>query len=83
MWIRSKDKTRLLNVNFVETADSKILGYQFALFAGDYSCNSSWGSDNDINLGEYDTHERAIEVLDDIQRGIELNSTRVFQMPEK
>lgn len=34
-------------------------------------------------LGQYDTEERAIEVLDEIHRRIDLNVAGVYQMPDK
>lgn len=79
MWIRSQDKTVLLEVNTLMVIENSI-----AIFAGK----------NGI-LGTYSTEEKALKVLDKIQRHIEklfTNTTdgntnyhmfkQVFEMPQ-
>ena len=56
LWIRSQDKTVLINVKTLFVADKEIRGY--------YSDNPNWF------LGIYKTKERALEVLDEIQERI-------------
>lgn len=62
MWIRSQDNEKLVNVDYVSISE--------------YIQNRIYGdsgmSDAVIMLGEYESKERAIEVLDDIQRRITL-----------
>ena len=54
LWIRSQDKSCLVNIKAVIMLNKEIRGY--------YNENPNWF------LGKYDTKERALEVLDEIQR---------------
>jgi hypothetical protein len=61
MWIRSQDKKLLIKCNNI-----KIFKYnmsEYLLIANDDIAN---------NLGDYDTEEEAIEVLDEIEKKLEL-----------
>jgi hypothetical protein len=84
MWIRSQKKQSLFKCLVFSAEGKKIYG--------------AFGSGENGNglIGEYETHERAVEVLDDIQlrliKGIKyddiINGRRiageyVYQMPEK
>jgi len=76
MWIRSQDKTELINANRIQAENYRI--YTFPT-----SDSVSW-----VELGNYDTKERAIEVLNEIQdQLVKQNNTTfgmiVFEMPEK
>ena len=65
MWVRTQDKKRLLKVNNFEIdVDTIITNIP----------------DGFIVLGEYRSHEKALEVLDVIEDFIEEND--VFEMPE-
>ena len=61
LWIRSQDRMTLLNYSRV-TVEPMIKGYNEEdkgyMFIGDHY----------YNLGEYKTKERALEVLDEIQK---------------
>lgn len=59
LWIRSQDKTKLVKVNDILYMDT----------SGDYEkeYHSLWNNCVGI-LGTYKTKERALEVLDEIQR---------------
>lgn len=59
LWIRSQDKTRLsiiTNIQLVECGGE----YSLVGYTNDYM--------DDFDLGTYKTKERALEVLDEIQR---------------
>lgn len=75
MWIRSQNKKVLGNYDSIAVLGNEIRGYIF--------------NDRDI-LGEYETEERATEVLDEIQTNLKnvlCNSffpySFIFEMPEK
>lgn len=63
MWIRTQNKESLVNVD------------NFSIVQDDYSyfylINSDVGDNEYYELGEYKTKERALEVLDEIQKAIE------------
>ena len=83
LWIRSQDKEKLLKVNDIAIEMNMIYGY--------YDKNTEYEL-----LGQYKSKERALEVLDEIQRKIESYkseyndsgitfkevSTVVYEMPE-
>jgi len=76
MWLRSQDKTELIKVNRVQAENYRI--YTFPS-----SDSASW-----VELGNYDTKQRAMEVLDEIQEQlVKQNNTtfgmKVFEMPQK
>ena len=71
IWIRSQNKENLINANKIQIADVHNI-YK----------NAIWG--DDTLLGEYSTKEKALKVLDMIQREINNEYIRdymVFQMP--
>ena len=75
LWIRSQDKTFLRKVNTIGIVEGR----------------DFWSIDENltVSFGKYKTKERAIEVLDEIQKLLktaELNddiNVIVYQMPEK
>ena len=95
LWIRSQDKEVLLNIKGIQYQNYKLVENETVeanILIGFYNYY-----DNEI-LGEYETKERALEVLDEIQRLItdlqylnyaikndEFCSYRpnVYEMPEK
>ena len=56
MWIRSQDKTELINTNRIQVDRNIVFTFS------NINEESGW-----IQLGEYETREKAIEVLDKIQ----------------
>lgn len=83
LWIRSQDKEVLLKVNELEIEANMIIAFD----NNKYQC-----------LGTYETKERTLEILDEIQNKINLinlghdfgspmidlkNPTYIYQMPEK
>ena len=74
--VRSQDKLKLVKVNYVYAIENKINSF------------SIYGEtiDSAPIIGRYETKERAIEVLDEIQNYILLpntdNSAYVYEMPE-
>ena len=62
LWIRSQDKEKLLKVNDIAIEMNMIYGY--------YDKNTEYEL-----LGQYKSKERALEVLDEIQRKIESYKT--------
>jgi len=55
LWIRSQNKAAFLKVEILENTNGTINAYSY---------------NNKIELGEYSSDERALEVLDEIQRKI-------------
>lgn len=68
LWIRSQDRERLLKCNFIEISGNLINKIDSIFFEG-YNIvgyfNDNIGYET---LGTYKTKERAIEVLDEIQK---------------
>lgn len=95
LWIRSQDKEILLNIKGIQYQNCKLVENETVeanILIGFYNYY-----DNEI-LGEYETKERALEVLTEIQNKINLinlghdfgspmvdlkNPTYIYQMPEK
>lgn len=71
MWIRSQDKSTLLNVNFVRIRDY-----------GDRCLMVGALDIYEYELGLYSTKEKALKVLDDIQEFNECTYSEMFQMPQ-
>ena len=61
LWIRSQDKTRLSKINSIQYGE-----YQGAHYINGYCINEV----DNIDLGIYATKERALEILDEIQKYI-------------
>lgn len=94
LWIRSQDKEVLLNIKGIQYINYKLVENETVeanVLIGLYNYY-----DNEI-LGEYETKERALEVLTEIQNKINLinlghdfgspmidlkNPTYIYQMPE-
>lgn len=72
MWVRSQNKEVLVNVNDVCFYKMKKDSYQFRCYG--------YGYDYYI-LGEYSTEEKALKVLDEIQKQAEYLCPKSFQMP--
>jgi len=71
MWIRCQERTTLVNVSGIYAEhDGRMCGY-----INDAYNIQSW------TLGKYDTRERTIEILDEIEGHIKANMR--YQMPEK
>lgn len=75
LWIRSQDKTTLINTRRIDVDDNNIIVWDEGRYA------------SEIYLGIYKTKERALEVLDEIQDLLQNayvgNVNRiVYQMPE-
>lgn len=75
LWIRSQDKTTLINTRRIDVDDNNIIVWDEGRYA------------SEIYLGIYKTKERALEVLDEIQNYILLpntdNSAYVYKMPKE
>lgn len=70
MWIRSQDRLVLGNVCCISRDDNNIKGF-------------TPETEDDFVLGIYESIDRTIEVMDDIQHHIEVGNLRVYQMPEE
>ena len=72
MWIRSQNKRILSNVDEV-----------LVTFVDENKCFISgfWGTESDT-LGVYSTREKALKVLDEIQKRTEYLYPKAFQMPQ-
>ena len=57
LWIRSQDRTNLIRVEHLALTNNKTIT----------GMSTNW----DYDLGTYETKERALEVLDEIQKTIE------------
>lgn len=69
MWIRTQEKKELVDVNYIRVYKENIRGFNVA---------------NNILLGVYSTEEKALKVMDMLEKEIHLDAcqTRVFQMPQ-
>ena len=94
LWVRSQNKEVLLNIKAIQYKNYKLVEDETVeanILIGFYNYY-----DNEI-LGEYETKERALEILDEIQNKINLinlghdfgspmidlkNPTYIYQMPE-
>ena len=56
LWIRSQDRDRIIKVNNIEV----VVDIKWEIYG--------YTSDEQYYLGQYETRERAIEVLDEIQK---------------
>ena len=72
IWIRSQDKCKMGKCAAFYIDDS---------YDGDYDIEGYSIDDTPIILGTYSTEEKAIKVLDMIQKHIETHGNNVFQMP--
>lgn len=72
MWIRSQRKNALVNINFMRVIDDG----NFCLICGATTDGC------DYELGIYYTEEKALKVLDEIQKRTEYLYNEVFQMPQ-
>lgn len=69
IWIRSQDKTTLIK------------SYEIYIVENENSCVIRAKRTSRI-LGVYNTFERALEILDDIENYVSNNYVDVFEMPE-
>ena len=80
LWIRSQDKKRLLKV-----FDVYIGGTYNSTIKANFGAH--YGGCQYVELGEYKSTSRALEVLDEIQKYILLpntdNSAYIYEMPEE
>ena len=92
LWIRSQDKLTMMEVNDIKIIDYRGLKVQLEKsifsFVADmdqmesYLDKDGWGlSCNETCLGIYETKERALEVLDEIQKTIINNEVIRIIMP--
>lgn len=74
MWVRSQNKEVLADIKAFDTIKNKekfyITGYLNSI------------SDKFLSLGNYETKEKAISVLDELHCRIAKTESGVFQMPE-
>ena len=68
LWIRSQNKEKLVKVNELSLYDSNILKNDFVLNDKPNYSNISIIANDNYNLGSYKSKERALEVLDEIQK---------------
>ena len=84
LWIRSQDKRTLLKVNRIDVDGKKII-----VWDNDYYCSETY-------MGTYATEERALEVLDEIQKilkssfivnglgeYVSQSNTTIYEMPKE
>lgn len=96
LWVRSQDKEELVKVNSLWIMDNQI--WMEVPFYENHKKLGLTISGHNHKLAEYETKERALEVLTEIQNKINLinlghdfgspmidlkNPTYIYQMPEK
>lgn len=69
LWIRSQDRDRIIKVNNIEV----VVDIKWEIYG--------YTSDEQYYLGQYETRERALEVLDEIQE--ELRGTNILKYLNK
>lgn len=77
IWIRNQDKTNLSECKDISAITQLNGGYQIHANFVDFG-----ETENYIFLGKYSTKEKAVKVLDVIQKHIETHSNNVFEMPQ-
>ena len=77
MWIRSQDKTKLIDVKAIYCGKKAYVD-SYMVYTEDLLCNTT----ADIELGFYKTSEKALSVLDELQCRIARTESGVYQMPE-
>lgn len=73
MWIRSQNGRQLVKVNWLEMLQNSV---GWAIFGG-YDRESILH----FRLGDYATEEKAYSVLNQVERNINMNYNKVFEMP--
>ena len=76
LWIRSQNRKGLKLVRNLTVRGKKVVGYTLSM---------GIGAPDQSTLGEYETEERAMAVLDSIEKKIEgsLAGIAVFDMPKE
>lgn len=77
MWVRSQDRTELIDISNKRLFISKDMYNKFNIYI-DLMVD---GDDSSISLGSYGTSERAKAVLNKIEAWIEDEPGKVFNMP--
>lgn len=71
MWIRSQDKTVLVKASCLYIYESPYMSYYFCI------------KERDVDLGIYSSREKALKVLDMIEKNIDvINIYPPFKMPQ-
>lgn len=76
MWIRSQDKTKLIDVKAIYLRREAYARF-YRICTEDLTQNTP----EYIELGFYETNKKAMSVLDDLQCRIARSETGVYQMP--
>lgn len=81
MWVRSQDKTILKAVNDfrLEVMNVKRENYEGKVYVIVWK---SWECYYERCLGEYSTEEKALKVLDIIQKWVVMHPMACYQMPQ-
>jgi len=76
LWIRNQNRKGLMSVRNITVKGKKVVGYTVSM---------GIGASDQSTLGEYETEERAMAVLDSIEKKIESSPVRiaVFDMPKE
>ncbi|MCK4419364.1 hypothetical protein KAV79_06120 [Candidatus Aerophobetes bacterium] len=76
LWIRNQDRKGLKLVKNLTVKGKKVVGYTLSMRIG---------APDQSTLGEYETKERTMAVLDSIEKKIESSPNRiaVFDMPKE
>jgi hypothetical protein len=71
LWIRTQDKTQLLQVEFVNFYE----GYDPIDEYDGFTTHEIWANEEEIELGKYKSKERCLEIIDEIQLLLENNGS--------
>ena len=75
LWIRNQNRKGLRSVRSIAVKGRKVVGYTMSI---------GIGAPDQSTLGEYETEERAIAVLDSIEKKIKSSFViSVFDMPKE
>ena len=77
MWVRSQDKTTLIDVKAIYWGKKAYVD-SYMVYTKDLSHNTTI----DIELGFYKTSEKTMSVLDELQYRIARSESGVYQMPK-
>ncbi len=82
LWIRTQDKTALIEAKYLQIMQLTEDGFEIGEKTDDWHIIAN----SDPSVGHYKTKERALEVLDDIQRYLNSDITfnlNVYEMPKE
>lgn len=64
LWVRTQDKDKLVKIEYVQYVE----GYDPIDEYDGFTTNEIWANEEEVELGQYKTKERCLEIIDEIQK---------------